>query len=90
MKVKKFFHEANTLFCQSFSMREESKTDALKRFIDEITCKKNSILQEIRSNQITFSKQVKLEEELSICTLHIEKGRKILEKKLLKQESFYE
>lgn len=40
MKVKKFFHEANTLFGQSFSMREESKTDALKRFIDEITCKK--------------------------------------------------
>lgn len=88
MKFKNFFNQANTLFGRSFKVKDESKTEALERFIAETMHKKNLILEEIRSNNVTFSKQVKLEEELSICTLHIEEGKKILNRKRLKQERF--
>jgi len=82
MKIKKFFIMVAETLSIDFTNKEESKKRALKKLIIKLEEDKEKLEKILLKKGIDLERKIELEEELEIYTIHIIKGKKILEKKL--------
>lgn len=84
MKVKKFLNNINDVFGLDFINNEYTKIESLKLCIKEFIKNSNEVKRKLKKSGLTDEEILRLYEELNLYQYHINKGIKILQKKLIK------